>query len=183
MQDLVQPQEGHRQDQQTQEMLNNNMDPEQPGPSHYQPLYSGENPSPSHMNRCRVCHNLFTYNQGTRRWERTGQHTSAERNAAWQPTSPALHSVAPVSHTDHDLLERRPMEPSPDAPEPHVPFSHSTAAGQQEEQTIGLVFNQETGQLEHVYRQSATSHSTNVSQEALNQEMPEDAPDEDYLRR
>uniref|UniRef100_A0A9J8CES2 Autophagy/beclin-1 regulator 1a n=1 Tax=Cyprinus carpio carpio TaxID=630221 RepID=A0A9J8CES2_CYPCA len=159
MQDLVQPQEGHRQDQQTQEMLNNNMDPEQPGPSHYQPLYSGENPSPSHMNRCRVCHNLFTYNQGTRRWERTGQHTSAERNAAWQPTSPAFHSV------------------------PHVPFSRRTATGQHEEQTVGLVFNQETGQLERVYRQSATSRSTNVPQEALNQEMPEDVPDDDYLRR
>uniref|UniRef100_A0A8C1G7Z8 Autophagy/beclin-1 regulator 1a n=1 Tax=Cyprinus carpio TaxID=7962 RepID=A0A8C1G7Z8_CYPCA len=159
MQDLVQPQEGNRQDQQTQEMLNNNMDPEQPGPSHYQPLYSGENPSPSHMNRCRVCHNLFTYNQGTRRWERTGQHTSAERNAAWQPTSPAFHSV------------------------PHVPFSRRTATGQHEEQTVGLVFNQETGQLERVYRQSATSRSTNVPQEALNQEMPEDVPDDDYLRR
>uniref|UniRef100_A0A8C2A6A2 Autophagy/beclin-1 regulator 1a n=1 Tax=Cyprinus carpio TaxID=7962 RepID=A0A8C2A6A2_CYPCA len=183
MQDLVQPQEGHRQDQQTQEMLNNNMDPEQPGPSHYQPLYSGENPSPSHMNRCRVCHNLFTYNQGTRRWERTGQQTSAERNAAWQPTSPAFHRVAPVSHTDHDLLEHRPMEPSPDAPEPHVPFSRRTATGQHEEQTVGLVFNQETGQLERVYRQSATSRSTNVPQEALNQEMPEDVPDDDYLRR
>uniref|UniRef100_A0A672R3H9 Activating molecule in BECN1-regulated autophagy protein 1-like n=1 Tax=Sinocyclocheilus grahami TaxID=75366 RepID=A0A672R3H9_SINGR len=183
MQDLVQPLEGNRQDQQTQEMLNNNMDPEQPGPSHYQPLSSDENPSHSHMNRCRVCHNLFTYNQGTRRWERTGQPTSAERNAAWQPTSPALHSVAPVSHSDHDLLEHRPMEPSPDAPEPHVPFSRSTATGQQEEQTIGLVFNQETGQLEHVYRQSATSRSTNVSQEAINQEMPEDTPDDDYLRR
>uniref|UniRef100_A0A8C2A6Z5 Autophagy/beclin-1 regulator 1a n=1 Tax=Cyprinus carpio TaxID=7962 RepID=A0A8C2A6Z5_CYPCA len=159
MQDLVQPQEGHRQDQQTQEMLNNNMDPEQPGPSHYQPLYSGENPSPSHMNRCRVCHNLFTYNQGTRRWERTGQQTSAERNAAWQPTSPAFHRV------------------------PHVPFSRRTATGQHEEQTVGLVFNQETGQLERVYRQSATSRSTNVPQEALNQEMPEDVPDDDYLRR
>ncbi len=77
------------------------------------------------------------------------------------------------------------MEPSPDAPEPHVPFSRSTATGQHEEQTVGLVFNQETGQLERVYRQSATSRSTNVSQEALNQEMPEmpDAPDDDYLRR
>uniref|UniRef100_A0A8C2K446 Autophagy/beclin-1 regulator 1a n=1 Tax=Cyprinus carpio TaxID=7962 RepID=A0A8C2K446_CYPCA len=166
MQDLVQPQEGNRQDQQTQEMLNNNMDPAQPGPSHYQPLYSGENPSPSHMNRCRVCHNLFTYTQGTRRWERTGQHTSAERNAAWHPTSPAFHSA-----------------PSPDAPEPHVPFSRRTATGQHEEQTVGLVFNQETGQLERVYRQSATSRSTNVPQEALNQEMPEDVPDDDYLRR
>uniref|UniRef100_A0A672SQD1 Activating molecule in BECN1-regulated autophagy protein 1-like n=1 Tax=Sinocyclocheilus grahami TaxID=75366 RepID=A0A672SQD1_SINGR len=156
MQDPVQPQEGNRQDQQTQEMLNNNMDPEQPGPSHYQPLYGGENPSRSHMNRCRVCHNLFTYNQGTRRWERTGQQTSAERNAAWQPTN---------------------------APEPHIPFSRSTATGQHEEQTVGLVFNQETGQLERVYRQSATSRSTNVPQEALNQEMPEDTPDDDYLRR
>ncbi|XP_067258308.1 activating molecule in BECN1-regulated autophagy protein 1A isoform X2 [Chanodichthys erythropterus] len=183
MQDLVQPLEGSRQDQQTQEMLNNNMDPEQPGPSHYQPLYNSENHPHSHMNRCRVCHNLFTYNRGTQRWERTGQPTSAERNSAWQPTSPAFHSVAPVSHSDHHLLVRTPMEPSPDNPEPHVQFSRSTASSQHEDQAVGLVFNQETGQLERVYRQSATSHSANVSQEALNQEMPEDTQDDDYLRR
>lgn len=183
MQDLVQPLEGSRQDQQTQEMLNNNIDPEQPGPSHYQPLYSSENRSHSHMNRCRVCHNLFTYNRGTQRWERTGQPTSAERNAAWQPTSPAFQSVAPVSHSDHHLLERAPIEPSPDTPEPHVPFSRSTATSQHEDQAVGLVFNQETGQLERVYRPSATSRSENVSQEALNQEMPEDTQDDDYLRR
>lgn len=183
MQDLVQPLEGSRQDQQTQEMLNNNMDPEQPGPSHYQPLYNSENHSHSHMNRCRVCHNLFTYNRGTQRWERTGQPTSAERNSAWQPTSPAFHSVAPVSHSDHHLLVRTPMEPSPDNPEPHVQFSRSTASSQHEDQAVGLVFNQETGQLERVYRQSVTSHSANISQEALNQEMPEDTQDDDYLRR
>ncbi|XP_067275274.1 activating molecule in BECN1-regulated autophagy protein 1A [Pseudorasbora parva] len=183
MQDLAQPLEGSRQDQQTQEILNNNIDPEQPGPSHYQPLYSNENRSHSHMNRCRVCHNLFTYNRGTHRWERTGQLTSAERNAAWQPTSPSFHSVAPVSHSDHHLLERTPMEPSPDTPEPHVSFSHSTATSQHEDQAVELVFNQGTGQLERVYRQSATSHSANVSQEALNQEMPEDTQDDDYLRR
>ncbi|XP_051757748.1 activating molecule in BECN1-regulated autophagy protein 1A isoform X2 [Ctenopharyngodon idella] len=183
MQDLVQPLEGSRQDQQTQEMINNNMDPEQPGPSHYQPLYNSENHSHSHMNRCRVCHNLFTYNRGTQRWERTGQPTSAERNSAWQPTSPAFHNVAPVSHSDHHLLVRTPMEPSPDATEPHVHFSRSTATNQHEDQAVGLVFNQETGQLERVYRQSATSHSANVSQEALNQEMPDDTQDDDYLRR
>ncbi|XDV18110.1 hypothetical protein PO909_023874 [Leuciscus waleckii] len=165
MQDLVQPLEGSRQDQQTQEMLNNNIDPEQPGPSHYQPLYSSESRSHSHMNRCRVCHNLFTYNRGTQRWERTGQPSSAERNAAWQP-SPAFQS-----------------EPSPDTPEPHIPFSHSTATSRHEDQSVGLVYNQETGQLERVYRPSATSRSENVSQEALNQEMPEDTQDDDYLRR
>ncbi|XP_077085174.1 activating molecule in BECN1-regulated autophagy protein 1A [Siphateles boraxobius] len=184
MQDLVQPLESSRQDQQNQEMLNNNIDPEQPGPSHYQPLYSRENRSHSHMNRCRVCHNLFTYNRGTQRWERTGQPTSAERNAAWQPTSPAFQSIAPVSHSVHHLLERAPIEPSPDTPEPpHVPFSRSTATSLHEDQAVGLVFDQETGQLERVYRPSASSDSENVSQEALNQEMPEDTQDNDYLRR
>ncbi|NP_001268921.1 activating molecule in BECN1-regulated autophagy protein 1A [Danio rerio] len=182
-QDTVQPLDGSRQDQQTQEMLNNNMDPEQPGPSHYQSPYSGENPPHSHMNRCRVCHNLFTYNQGSRRWDRTGQPSSTERNTPWQPSSSAFHSVAPVSQSNEHLLEHRPIESTPNTPEPHVPFSQRTDTGQHEEQAVGLVFNQETGQLERVYRQSASSRSANISQGALNQEMPEDTPDNDYLRR
>ncbi|XP_052009742.1 activating molecule in BECN1-regulated autophagy protein 1A isoform X2 [Xyrauchen texanus] len=188
MQDLAQPLEGvnresSSQDQQAQEMLNNNMDPEQPGPSHFQPSNSGENPSYSHLNRCRVCHNLFTYNQGTRRWERTGQPASGEGSTAWQPTSPAIHSLALTSQSDLHLPERRHMESSTGVPEPGIPFSRSIATGPHQEHAVGLVFNNETGQLERVYRQSATSHSTNVSQDALNQEMPEDTQEDDYLRR
>ncbi|XP_051987541.1 activating molecule in BECN1-regulated autophagy protein 1A-like [Xyrauchen texanus] len=183
MQNLVQPLEGingerSSQDQQTQEMLNNNMDPEQPGPSHYQLTYSGENPSRSHLNRCRVCHNLFTYNQGTQRWERTGQPTSGEGTTTWQPTRPTFHSSASTSQSDLLL-----PEPRTGVPEPDIPFSRSTVTDQHEDQAAGLVFNQETGQLERVYRQSATSSSMNLSQDALNQEMPEDTPDDDYLRR
>lgn len=173
--------EGGTQDQRTQEMLNNNMDPEQPGPSYYQPVYSGENPSPSHLNRCRVCHNPFSHNQGTQRWERTSQATSGGRTPAWQTTSPTYHNSTPQS--DLHLPERRSMEPSTDVPESGVPFSHSAASGQSEEQDVGMVFNQETGPVESFYRQSATSHSMNVSQETLNHEMPEDEPDHDYLSR
>ncbi|XP_051540754.1 activating molecule in BECN1-regulated autophagy protein 1A-like isoform X2 [Myxocyprinus asiaticus] len=183
MQDLVQPLEGihgerSSQEQQTQEMLNNNMDPEQPGPSHYQLSYSGENPSRSHLNHCRVCHNLFTYNQGTRRWERTSQPASGEGTTTLQPTRPTFHSSASTSQSDLHL-----PEPSAGVPEPDIHFSRSTVTDQHEEQSAGLVFNQQTGQLERVYRQSASSSSTNLSQDALNQEMPEDTPDDDYLRR
>lgn len=40
-----------------------------------------------------------------------------------------------------------------------------------------------TEQVVHIYRQSATCRSTNVSQKALTQEMPENRPDDDYLCR
>lgn len=173
--------EGGTQDQRTQEMLNNNIDPEQPGPSYYQPDYSGENPSPSHLNRCRVCHNPFTYNQGTQPGERTSQASSGGRTPAWQSTSPTYHNS--TSQSDLYPSERRSRDPRTDVPESGVPFSHSAATGQSEGQEVGLVFNQETGQVESFYRESATSDSTNVSQEALNQEMPEDEHDHDYLSR
>ena len=85
------------------------------------------------------------------------------------------------------------MEPNINVPGPDSAFAHITrpgsafprgaASGQHSEQTVGLVYNQETGQWERVYRQSATSRSESVSQDALNQDMPEDTPDDDYLRR
>ncbi|XP_050192754.1 activating molecule in BECN1-regulated autophagy protein 1 isoform X3 [Myiozetetes cayanensis] len=59
----------------------------------------------------------------------------------------------------------------------------SRSSGIQEERTVGLVFNQETGHWERVYSQSASSRPGNVSQEALNQEMPEESSEEDSLRR
>uniref|UniRef100_A0AAR2IVA2 Autophagy/beclin-1 regulator 1b n=1 Tax=Pygocentrus nattereri TaxID=42514 RepID=A0AAR2IVA2_PYGNA len=161
MQDLVQPlsREGGSQEEQTQELLNNNMDHERPGSSQYDPLQPRENTpeqpdaSHGHLNRCRVCYNLFTYNQETQRWERTQQANS-------RPDSAFAHVTRPVSA-----------------------FPRGTVSGLHSEQTVGLVYNQETGQWERVYRQSATPRSESVSQDALHQEMPEDTPDDDYLRR
>ncbi|XP_068017602.1 activating molecule in BECN1-regulated autophagy protein 1 isoform X2 [Melanerpes formicivorus] len=59
----------------------------------------------------------------------------------------------------------------------------SRSSGIQEERTVGVVFNQETGHWERVYSHSASSRPGNVSQEALNQEMPEESSEEDSLRR
>nr|XP_009919967.1 PREDICTED: activating molecule in BECN1-regulated autophagy protein 1 isoform X3 [Haliaeetus albicilla] len=59
----------------------------------------------------------------------------------------------------------------------------SRSSGIQEERTVGVVFNQETGHWERAYSQSASSRPGNVSQEALNQEMPEESSEEDSLRR
>ncbi|TRY85797.1 hypothetical protein DNTS_014598 [Danionella cerebrum] len=156
---------------QTQELFNNNMDPHRPGPSHHQPLYSRENPSHSLMNRCRVCHNLFTHNG----WRRASQSTTVENNPTWQPASSALNNMAPVP-----LLEHGPT------PETQEAFTHRPVPNQQNDQTVDL-FNQEAGLLErvyrvHIYRQVSTRFSR-TRPEALHQEMPDDSPDHDYLRR
>uniref|UniRef100_A0A3B4EK66 Uncharacterized protein n=1 Tax=Pygocentrus nattereri TaxID=42514 RepID=A0A3B4EK66_PYGNA len=202
MQDLVQPlsREGGSQEEQTQELLNNNMDherpgentPEQPGPSQYQSPHGGEDASHGHLNRCRVCYNLFTYNQETQRWERTQQANSSQQESlSWRSPSLTFHSVTPPAQPEpHSTIE---MEPNIDVPGPDSAFAHvtrpvsafprGTVSGLHSEQTVGLVYNQETGQWERVYRQSATPRSESVSQDALHQEMPEDTPDDDYLRR
>ncbi|KAI4881050.1 hypothetical protein NFI96_030012 [Prochilodus magdalenae] len=209
MQDLVQPlrRDGSGQEQQRQELLNNNMDheqpgrsrygprenpPEQPGPSQYRPPHGGEGTSHGHLNRCRVCYNLFTSGQGTQRWERPQQAPpSREESPPWRLPSPTFHSETPPAQAEpHSALV---MEPSMDVPGPDSAFAHvaepdgafpqGVAAGLHAEQTVGLVYNQETGQWERVYRQPATPRPESVSHDALNQEMPEDVPDDDYLRR
>uniref|UniRef100_A0A3B3SQ23 Autophagy/beclin-1 regulator 1b n=1 Tax=Paramormyrops kingsleyae TaxID=1676925 RepID=A0A3B3SQ23_9TELE len=151
------PGEGATQ-QQAEELLNNNMDPERPGPSHYQPPHSAES-SPglprSHPNRCRACHNLLTFNHDTHRWERAGQAST--------PAHMSAHVAGPV------------------AAQSFSPGSGSSR--QQGEQTVGLVYSQETGQWERVYRQSAAGRTGNVAQDALNPDMPEESSDEDSLRR
>ncbi|XP_028812162.1 activating molecule in BECN1-regulated autophagy protein 1A isoform X3 [Denticeps clupeoides] len=185
MQDAEQPLGGisrdSSQEQQAQEMLNNNLDSERPGPSHYQPLRN--NDGGSGLSRCRICHNLFTFNQGTQRWERTNQAQSSEENNPWQPPAPAFDNMGQVAPEDPQLPDRRVVEPGLDSPGVDSAFPRPGISSQSGEQTVGLVYNQETGQWERVYRQSATSRAGNVSQEALNQELPEEAPDDDYLRR
>nr|XP_023672907.1 activating molecule in BECN1-regulated autophagy protein 1 isoform X1 [Paramormyrops kingsleyae]XP_023672908.1 activating molecule in BECN1-regulated autophagy protein 1 isoform X1 [Paramormyrops kingsleyae] len=189
------PGEGATQ-QQAEELLNNNMDPERPGPSHYQPPHSAES-SPglprSHPNRCRACHNLLTFNHDTHRWERAGQASTPgpgpEEGIAWQPAGSAFEAFAQGGPREGPPPERRgPAEAhmSAHVAGPVAAQSFSPGSGssrQQGEQTVGLVYSQETGQWERVYRQSAAGRTGNVAQDALNPDMPEESSDEDSLRR
>ncbi|XP_068873416.1 activating molecule in BECN1-regulated autophagy protein 1 isoform X2 [Aphelocoma coerulescens] len=162
------------QSQQAQEMLNNNIEPDRPGPSHQQTPQSNENNSNlsrGHLNRCRACHNLLTFNNDTLRWERsTPSYTPGQVQSTFEGVPPNTSQVQPAERT-----------------EGRAPASSRLQLGSsstpQEERTVGVVFNQETGHWERVYSQSASSRPGNVSQEALNQEMPEESSEEDSLRR
>uniref|UniRef100_A0A8D2P7X2 Autophagy and beclin 1 regulator 1 n=1 Tax=Zosterops lateralis melanops TaxID=1220523 RepID=A0A8D2P7X2_ZOSLA len=162
------------QSQQAQEMLNNNIEPDRPGPSHQQTPQSSENNSNlsrGHLNRCRACHNLLTFNNDTLRWERsTPSYTPGQVQSTFEGVPPNTSQVQPAERT-----------------EGRAPASSRLQLGSsstpQEERTVGVVFNQETGHCERVYSQSASSRPGNVSQEALNQEMPEESSEEDSLRR
>ncbi|XP_036618908.1 activating molecule in BECN1-regulated autophagy protein 1 isoform X5 [Trichosurus vulpecula] len=167
--------------QQAQEMLNNNIEPDRPGPSHQPTPHSSENNSNlsrGHLNRCRACHNLLTFNNDTLRWERTTPNYSpAESSSSWQVPS-ALEGL-PAGGSQ--------LPPADGTEGGRVPSSSrlelSTSTSAQDERTVGVAFNQETGHWERVYSQAAASRPGNVSQEALNQEMPEESSEEDSLRR
>ncbi|XP_029770838.1 activating molecule in BECN1-regulated autophagy protein 1 isoform X4 [Suricata suricatta] len=166
------------QTQQTQEMLNNNIEAERPGPSHQPTPHSSENNSNlsrGHLNRCRACHNLLTFNNDTLRWERTTpNYSSSEASSSWQV--PSTFEGMPSSGSQLPPLERT---------EGQTPSSSrlelSSSASPQEERTVGVAFNQETGHWERIYTQS--SRSGTVTQEALHQDMPEESSEEDSLRR
>uniref|UniRef100_A0A8C0L352 Activating molecule in BECN1-regulated autophagy protein 1 n=1 Tax=Canis lupus dingo TaxID=286419 RepID=A0A8C0L352_CANLU len=166
------------QTQQAQEMLNNNIESERPGPSHQPTPHSSENNSNlsrGHLNRCRACHNLLTFNNDTLRWERTTpNYSSSEASSSWQV--PSTFEGMPSSGSQLPPLERT---------EGQTPSSSrlelSSSASPQEERTVGVAFNQETGHWERIYTQS--SRSGTVSQEALHQDMPEESSEEDSLRR
>ncbi|XP_064432598.1 activating molecule in BECN1-regulated autophagy protein 1 isoform X3 [Mirounga angustirostris] len=165
------------QTQQAQEMLNNNIESERPGPSHQPTPHSSENNSNlsrGHLNRCRACHNLLTFNNDTLRWERTTpNYSSSEASSSWQV--PSTFEGMPSSGSQLPPLERT---------EGQTPSSSrlelSSSASPQEERTVGVAFNQETGHWERIYTQS--SRSGTVSQEALHQDMPEESSEEDSLR-
>lgn len=215
MQDLEPPLGGSMTDgsqEQNQELLNNNIDPERPRPSssasptiiHYQPplpppptSHSLENNAPppasqGHLNRCRACHNLLTFNHDSQRWERTTQASStsastleaasAASSSPWQPEEGRRT-------LENQLQERRPhSEPGEQPPPPvgggggAVAFPIAPTPSQPGEQTVGLVYNQDTAQWERVYRQATAGRLADPT-EALSQEMPVDPPDEDSLRR
>ncbi|XP_029909285.1 activating molecule in BECN1-regulated autophagy protein 1B isoform X2 [Myripristis murdjan] len=214
MQDLESPLGGSVGDgtqEQSQELLNNNMDPDRPGPSsssptiiHYQPplppppSHSLENTVPptasrGHLNRCRACHNLLTFNHDSQRWERTSQASSTsastlEPSASFSSSSPWQHEegrrVLEVQTQDRrappELSEQQ--LPAGGGGAGSVAFPIAPSSTQPGEQTVGLVYNQDTAQWERVYRQAAASRSAEPP-EALSQEMPVDPPDEDSLRR
>lgn len=245
LQDLEAPLHGH-------ELLNNNLDPERPGPSssssssapsssgpaiiHYQPPLPPLPPPPAphnaeggapplppsprgHLNRCRACHNLLTFNHDSQRWERTSQASSTSASplepspsssslsaAAPPPAPPPSSLPAPPSSSAPWQLEdsrrmqdtqpqdrRVPLEPSQPPPPASPPVGGggagtvafpmaATPPVPPGEQTVGLVYNQDTAQWERVYRQTTTGRSADT-QEALSQEMPVEPPDEDSLRR
>ncbi|XP_066525523.1 activating molecule in BECN1-regulated autophagy protein 1B isoform X2 [Hoplias malabaricus] len=163
-----------------QELLANSIDSERPGPSHRSsshPTDGSASTGPalphSHPNRCRSCHNLLTFNHDTQRWERSGQasSTTAQESASWQLPMPAFEDPAQSSRGESHASDMRALDPTE---------ASSSMRGQQ---PMGLVYNQETGQWERVYRQATASPSAEATQEALNPEVPVDNPDEDTLRR
>ncbi|XP_033004686.1 activating molecule in BECN1-regulated autophagy protein 1 isoform X2 [Lacerta agilis] len=132
---------------------------------------NNSNLSRGHLNRCRACHNLLTFNNDTLRWER-----STPRYAPGQVQS--TFEGVPSSSSQLPPSERMESRTSPSS---RLPLGRSS--NPPEERTVGVVFNQETGHWERVYSQSASNRPGNVSQDALNQEMPEESSEEDSLRR
>ncbi|XP_034971250.1 activating molecule in BECN1-regulated autophagy protein 1 isoform X2 [Zootoca vivipara] len=132
---------------------------------------NNSNLSRGHLNRCRACHNLLTFNNDTLRWER-----STPRYAPGQVQS--TFEGVPSSSSQLPPSERMESRTSPSS---RLPPGRSS--NPPEERTVGVVFNQETGHWERVYSQSASNRPGNVSQDALNQEMPEESSEEDSLRR
>uniref|UniRef100_UPI00398ECE8B activating molecule in BECN1-regulated autophagy protein 1-like isoform X3 n=1 Tax=Pristiophorus japonicus TaxID=55135 RepID=UPI00398ECE8B len=168
------------QSQQVQEILNNNIEPNRAGPSQQ----NGENTSNSsggHLSRCRACHNLLTFNHDTQRWERTTQLFSSNESSSWH-----------VPNNYEPLGQGNSQAPTPPS-RGIMGRAHGLSgtegrfarhgSGQQGERTMGLTFNNETGHWERVYSQPTSNRMSNVSQEALNQEMPEENSEENLLRR
>ncbi|XP_051545975.1 activating molecule in BECN1-regulated autophagy protein 1B [Myxocyprinus asiaticus] len=163
-----------------QELLSSSMDTERPGPSHHSSTSNTGNggtvagPSQNHPNRCRSCHNLLTFNHDTQRWERSGQTSSSsasQERPSWPLSVPPFEDPGQGARVEAQPPEMRPME---------LGEASSDLQGQQ---PMGLVYNQETGQWESVYRQPTASASSEAAQDALNPEVPVDNPDEDSLRR
>ncbi|XP_053552467.1 activating molecule in BECN1-regulated autophagy protein 1 [Bombina bombina] len=178
---------------QAHEMLNNNLEPEQPGTSHQTSQGHGGESSSSqprgHMNRCRACHNLLTFNNDTLRWERTPPtYPEVAGTSAWQPSP-----IPPPSSFQAGLVAgsvEQPVAPGVERPEVgNMSGSgnrlEAAASGTtQEERTVGVVYNPETGHWERVYSQPASvNRAPNVTQEALPQDLPEESTEEDSLRR
>ncbi|XP_061780952.2 activating molecule in BECN1-regulated autophagy protein 1B isoform X1 [Nerophis lumbriciformis] len=210
---------GEGNQEQSQELLNNNVDSDPTRPSsstssssptiiHYQPPLPPPPSTPhppennatppsshGHLNRCRACHNLLTFNHDSQRWERTNQTSSTSSSnvqpsssSSASPSSPAWQQDPGRNALDGQMQAMRGPLESGQRPLPvgggasAVAFPLVSSSGQPTEQTVGLMYNQDTAQWERVYRQAAPARPPEPP-EALNQEMPVDPPDEDSLRR
>ncbi|KAM4018798.1 LOW QUALITY PROTEIN: activating molecule in BECN1-regulated autophagy protein 1 [Anomaloglossus baeobatrachus] len=175
---------------QAHEMLNNNLEPEQPGPSHQANQAHGAegaaNQPRGHMNRCRACHNLLTFNNDTLRWERTPPtYSESESMPTWTPSPDS-----PPTTFQAGLAAGSPEQPGAagvEAPDMgNIPGGNGRleTGTTQEERTVGVAYNPETEHWERVYSQPATvNRAPNVSQEALPQDLHEESTEEDSLRR
>ncbi|CAG5958424.1 unnamed protein product, partial [Menidia menidia] len=189
----------------SQELLNNNLEPARPGPSspnivHYQPplppppLDGGGAPphaARGHLNRCRACHNLLTFNHDSQRWERTSQTSSTSASglepapsglgpapsgpgpapspsaAPWQPEEGRRGLEAPPpGRTGPPEPSQQPPHPAgaapvafplapPSFPLAPPPFPLAPPPSQAAEQTVGLMYNQDTAQWERVLSPAA----------------------------
>ncbi|KAG9475864.1 hypothetical protein GDO78_003975 [Eleutherodactylus coqui] len=176
---------------QAHEMLNNNLEPEQPGPSHQSnQAHGGEsaaNQPRGHMNRCRACHNLLTFNNDTLRWERTPPtYPESTGLPSWQPPPP----VPSPSTFQAGLAAGSPEQSGatgverPDIGNLPGGSGRLETGTAQEERTVGVAYNPETEHWERVYSQPATvNRAPNVTQEALPQDLHEESTEEDSLRR
>lgn len=183
------------QSQQAEEMLNNNIDPARSASAHQQTPHSGENNSNlsrGHLNRCRACHNLLTFNSGTLRWERTGQNCAVgEGTASWQPPN-NFENLGPSSNQP-PLPQPTDMQAVAVSGSSELEivsseggYIHPVPSGQREERPVGVTFSQETGNWERVYSQAAAAVSGvsgNVAPEVLHHDVPEETTEEDSLRR
>ncbi|XP_068116807.1 activating molecule in BECN1-regulated autophagy protein 1 isoform X2 [Hyperolius riggenbachi] len=179
---------------QAHEMLNNNLEPEQPGPSQ-QPnqVPSGEssaNQPRGHLNRCRACHNLLTFNNDTLRWERTPPaFPETAATSSWQPIPiPPVPIPSPLPLSLATGSTEQPAAAGVERTDLGSLAGGGSgrleAAPPQEDRTVGVVYNPETGHWERVYSQPATvTRAPNVPQEALPQDLPEESTEEDSLRR
>lgn len=180
-------------------------DAERPGPSHYQPPSAHPHAS---LNRCRSCHNLLTFNHDTQRWERSGPSSSS--SAASPSPAPSASSAldaasaspGPSSGWPFSLsapggsqevpppeqVRPQPAEPTFD-PQQGMEVRHVVPR----EAPLGLqclVYSQDRRQRERERERERARPPLPprrpveaAAQDALNQEVPVETPDEDSLRR
>lgn len=178
-------------------------DAERPGPSHYQPPSAHPHAS---LNRCRSCHNLLTFNHDTQRWERSGPSSSSAPSPSAAAASSTLDSASaspgPSSGWPFSLSAPGGSQETPPPEQVRPQPGEQTFDPQQgtevrhvvpREAPLGLqclVYSQDRRQRERERERERARPPLPprrpveaAAQDALNQEVPVETPDEDSLRR